>query len=292
MSYIEKWNALSTRIRGLERATQLAVQSSIGELHKDTRKSEYLSGQGDSIIKEVDTFFANFSDIIDRNTSNCYAVFKDELSTTLILSKVNALNTYEKIVRLLAFDSEITFLLSDTQEHIRSRAEIAFAHLQSLIQVDDRSREEWRTAFNEGETRCEARGKVHFLWHGILAFKVDGAGGRTDLVYPDPPNETWQKSAIGLVLTEWKKADANGAARAFDDAEVQLKRYCDGPLAGIELAGYRYAIVVTEKSVTIPIDRNESGITYRHINIVVNPDMPALDARKTVARQRREVRSQ
>jgi hypothetical protein len=82
----------------------------------------------------------------------------------------------------------MTYLLADTQERIRSRAELAFAHLQNLIYVDGNTQSVWHDAFKAGETACERLGKVHLLLHGILGFKVDGqTGGRTDLMFQEPP---------------------------------------------------------------------------------------------------------
>jgi hypothetical protein len=46
-------------------------------------------------------------------------------------------------------------------------------------------------------------------------------------------------------------------------------------LAGSELVGYRYAVVVSEKHVHIPEDIREKDVLYRHINIAVNPSTPS-----------------
>ena len=175
----------------------------------------------------------------------------------------------------------MTFLLSDTQQSIRTRSERAFRHLSVLIAVDDEVREKWHTAFKRvrGEERCEQLGAAHLLWHGIYAFKVHaGKAGRTDLVFPEPHGDP-ETYADALVLTEWKKATKSDASKQFAQAVRQAKNYAHGPLAGNELHSYRYAVVVTEQEVELPPDDTHNGITYRHINIAIDPHTPSRAAR-------------
>lgn len=84
-----------------------------------------------------------------------------------------------------------------------------------------------------------------------------------------------------MVLTEWKKAREGGADAKFREAVEQAKNYADGPLAGNELHAYRYAVVVTEKQAVPLPNKIHDGVTYRHINIAVNPDAPSHTARAT-----------
>jgi hypothetical protein len=89
----------------------------------------------------------------------------------------------------------------------------------------------------------------------------------------------------GMVLTEWKTAeDAKSAVAAFGEARAQADLYSQGALAGIELTTHRYLIVLTPKELppgSIPADdRTASGIIYRHVNIVVEPTVPSIVARK------------
>ena len=134
---------------------------------------------------------------------------------------------------------------------IRSRSEFAFAHLQRSIVVDEAFRKKWQDAFAAGETVCEGLGAVHLLSHGIWAFKVNAAGERTDLVYAEPLADfaTRHRYADGLVLTEWKKAaTAKEAARKFEEAWDQARRYAQGVLAGNELTSHRYAVVSVRRA--------------------------------------------
>lgn len=88
------------------------------------------------------------------------------------------------------------------------------------------------------------------------------------------------------MLTEWKVAtDDAEAAVKFRQARSQADLYRDGVLAGVELRGYRYLIVVSLKELSssaIPADDTVSGVTYRHVNIVVDPDSPSRVARRAV----------
>lgn len=181
------------------------------------------------------------------------------------------------LVQLAAFETEMSFLLSDIQESIRARSERAFAHLQRSIVVDLDVRTKWQKAFADGEVACEKLGAVHLLQHGIWAFKIDAVvGARTDLVYQEPaPDLTAvERYADGLVLTEWKKASVDGESdKRFEEARSQASRYAEGPLATTELRAYRYAIVVSRRRVEVPADVREGSVVYRHINIAVEPQV-------------------
>ena len=129
-----------------------------------------------------------------------------------------------------------------------------------------------------GEVACEKLGAVQLLLHGIWAFKVDARKARTDLVFEEAPSDlaVIQRSADGLVLTEWKKAaDDTLAPKLFEEARRQAASYAQGLLAATELTAYRYAIVVSRQQVTSPEDVREQGVVYRHINIAVAPLVPS-----------------
>ena len=88
------------------------------------------------------------------------------------------------------------------------------------------------------------------------------------------------RAAEGLVLTEWKVASSSEVGRKLKEARDQAARYAEGALAGIELTSYRYAVVVTERRESPPPDSTEGGMTYRHINIAVDPEIPSKAARR------------
>ena len=135
-----------------------------------------------------------------------------------------------------------------------------------------------RKSSEEGEVACEKLGAVHLLLHGIWAFKVDAAGARTDLVFQEPAGDLTneQRYVDGFVLTEWKRASSEENARQrFEEARLQAGRYAQGALAGSELTGYRYAVVVSRQRVEIPSDLREGEVVYQHINIAVDPQLPS-----------------
>jgi hypothetical protein len=174
-------------------------------------------------------------------------------------------------------------LLTDHQEHVRARSERAFLHLQRSLAVVADLRAKWLAAFKAGETHCEALGSVHLLSHGIFAFKVDAKGARTDLVFNEPLDSLLNPRAIeGLVLTEWKVADEKTATERFTTARTQAELYKQGPLAGIELRRYRYLVAVSVKdlpSTLIPSDFIVGDVTYRHINLAIEPAPPSKRAK-------------
>lgn len=172
-------------------------------------------------------------------------------------------------------------MLSDTQQHIRTRSERTFNHLQRLLVVDEEVRNKWKAAYEKGEIECEKLGAVHLLLHGIWAFKVDAEGERTDLVYQEPTGDLKEelRYADGIVLTEWKKAkpelSENNLSILYQQARDQAKRYASGALGGCELTAYRFLVVVSEKQVNVPDVKTVNGIVYHHVNIAIDPSSPS-----------------
>ncbi|MEI6219608.1 MAG: hypothetical protein WCP86_11965 [bacterium] len=282
MTYLDQWKALSSRIHGLTKAGHLhaqylAVQSS------DTY------GRGKRLLeqsKRVLTALQSFQDTFRQKLSSSALTAIDDFvasSGTLIEDTTGTSNSLQErgwaaLVLLAAFETEMSFLLSDAQESIRSRAERAFSHLQRSIVVDEDLRAKWKKAYEEGEVACEKLGAVHLLLHGIWAFKINATGARTDLVFQEPAGDliATQRYADGLVLTEWKKAVENSQpSRLFEEARIQANRYAQGPLGATELTEYRYAVVVSSIGIETPDDLMEGGILYRHINIAVAPRTPS-----------------
>lgn len=189
---------------------------------------------------------------------------------------------HEALVRLRAFEAELSFVFSDTQQRMRSVTERGFQHLRRSIAVDEDVRGKWRKAFNDGERKCEALGAAHLLAHGIYAFKIDANRARTDLVFPDAGIGDADRYADALVLTEWKLArEPNVANVLFEQARKQAALYADGPLATVELRAYRYLVMITSEPLQpTPPNIEEGGVIYRHINIPVAPLVPSVQARR------------
>ncbi len=249
-SYIDQWKALSARISGLVKAADHRAKAPVDDVYGIAK---LLRTSGEKVHSSIQAFSKEptlpieAAKIASKFVSDTSTFIKDsDGNADLILGRV-----WRFLTELLMFESEMSFMLADTQQVIRVRSERAFVHLQRLIVVDADFRKKWQAAYTSGEISCEKMGAVHLLQHGIWAFKVDAAGARTDLIFEDhPAGIDEQRYADGIVLTEWKKAASQSEAdKQFAQARSQMKNYSAGVLGSIELTSYRYAIVVTEKQV-------------------------------------------
>ncbi|MFQ5953892.1 MAG: hypothetical protein ACE5JZ_02380 [Kiloniellales bacterium] len=282
MTYSDQWKALSSRICGLMRAGQLHADYLLIQSSDAYGRGKRLREQAEDVLAVIESFRDSFQHSlppaalasIDKFVTNTGGLIRDTSGGT----QANQERVWAALVLLGAFETEMSFILSDVQEAIRARSERAFSHLQRLIVADSAFREKWQTAFEEGDVACEKLGAVQLLQHGIWAFKVDAAGARTDLVFQEPAGKLIeeQRYVDGFVLTEWKKATTEShAEQQFDQARSQAQRYAQDVLAGSELTAYRYAVAVSRQRVSVPDDVYEGGVVYRHINIAVDPRTPS-----------------
>jgi hypothetical protein len=284
VSYAEQWRALANRIRSLRSAAELYAQFLIGSQTDSYGAGKELGTHCQSILGALKGFYQLFHTTLPPDAKDCLQRFLDGHPAKVIADADAAREAKAGIVFLAALESEMSFLLAGRQELIRARSERAFLHLQRLLIVDGDVRAKWKAAFEGvGEISCEQLGGVHLLWHGIWAFKINADGARTDLVFPEPIEESFEQRGIeGLVLTEWKLADATNARARFEEARKQATLYTQGPLVGTELSGYRYAVVVSLKDLStadVPDDLDVGGVIYRHINIAIEPRRPSKQAR-------------
>lgn len=280
MAVFGEWVLLSARIHGLVKAAVLG--SELFANHGDS--VGMMKHLGESAAKILDDL-AVFGRALSATDGNVRETIQAEekrlrplLSNSSSTQEMRQIHVRTALVGLAALEAEVSYLLSDHQASIRSRVERAFQHLQRSIVVDHDIRDRWRKAFQAGEVECEKIGAVHLLSHGIWAFKVNASGGRTDLVYQEPLQDTRAAAgaAEGLVLTEWKKlGNGNKPDRLFASARSQAKDYAAGVLGGTELTRVRYAILVSEESITVPDDVTEGAATYRHLNVAVAPGPPS-----------------
>jgi hypothetical protein len=170
------------------------------------------------------------------------------------------------------------------QEVAKRITERAFIHLNRLIVADEDFQNRWIKAFNNDEPACEKLGAANLLLHGIWAFKAQGKAEQTDLILGEPLRNILtqvESTAEALVLTEWKRVSRPGDLNLnAEQAFIQASIYGDSLLGGIELAGYRYLVLVSEDRLEIPSDRIEREVVYRHINIAVKPSVPSKVSRK------------
>lgn len=282
MTYADEWKALSSRIRGLMTAGELHARF-LGIRSSDSYgRARRLREHCERLLSALDTYHNTYSDSLPPTASAGIKAFIDSHGGLIRDSSGTADSLDERVwaalVLLGGFETEISFILSDTQEIIRARSERAFAHLQRSIVADAEFREKWNMAFKDGEVACEKLGGVHLLSHGIFAFKVNAEGERTDLVFQDIAGNLAdeQRYVDGIVLTEWKVAGSDTeAVKQFADAKTQADRYAKGALGGSELTAYRYLVLVSGPQVDVPADIVDGSVTYRHVNIAVQPRTPS-----------------
>lgn len=281
MSFVSEWKVISTRINGLKDAVQYFIQYNQPD-GKDTL-GKVLLPQVLDIYKLIDQFQDTYKTILPPTAQKCIdnylAQDKDIINESA--TPYNGISRLKHLfTSLLSFQSELSFHFSDTQFVIHRITERAFVHLQRLIIVDETIRNNWVNGFKL-ETRCEMLGAVHFLSHGIWAFKAHAIYGRTDLVLGEPFNlNQVEETSEGLVLTEWKLVkNVNDIQKEASAAHSQAKSYSEGVLAGIELRNYRYLVLVSEKQITLPKDIVEGEVIYKYKNIAISPDVPSRAAK-------------
>jgi hypothetical protein len=284
MAYTEHWQALATRIRGLRSAGELYALFQSYHQEDSYGVGKELAEQCRSTVAALQQFGQNFIHSLPPQAKTTLDSFVRSRAAQAIQFDPDQRAARAALVALTALEAEITFILSGRQEQIRARSERAFILLQRTLAVDEDVRTKWQRALGSGgETACERLGSIHLLSQGIYAFKVNSEGARTDLVFQEPPDEAFlSRSVDGLVLTEWKKAATpQDAAAKLAQARDQAERYRQGPLAGLELTGYRYLVVVSEHELPgVSGDGpNNGGVVYRHINIAVDPAVPSKAAR-------------
>jgi hypothetical protein len=287
----DSWQPLSARIRGLIDAGQFGAHL-LGS-QDGSRVVKAFAEHARAILSDLEAFANSLENISTQKSTEAYArqaIDRVKQEAYPLLNggdhtlELRRINVRTALVLLAALEGEVTYLLQDSQEGIRSLTERAFEHLNRTIVVDSSFCERWEAAYQRNEPACEALGGVHLLSHGIWAFKAQGPKGETDLVYQEPPTDIARikRSSDGLVLTEWKRLKCgDDPSELFDSARKQAELYVGGVLGGMELRKYRYAVLVTQNAVTIPADHEIGEVIYRHINIVINPTVPSKQAKKT-----------
>lgn len=286
MTYVEQWRPLSARIRAFVDAAHLYANFQQSSTSDSYGGAKYLGDQSQRILASVVDFAAANKGTLPPEALQALEQFIAGHPGNVIRGQESSREIRAGAIFLAGLESEIAFLLSDRQEILRARSERAFLHLQRSLAVDMDLRARWLAAYNAtaGEVRCEGLGSVHFLGHGIYAFKVDARGARTDLVFNEPADPLIDPRGLeGLVLTEWKVVDEKNAPAQFVEARKQADLYAQGPLLTSELRGYRYLVAVSLKDLPqalIPDDLTIGSTIYRHINISIEPDAPSKRAKK------------
>jgi hypothetical protein len=281
MTMLDEWKALQAQIDGFASNAQMIISAHVGDANTSPA-SGWLEKRADDIQVKLQGFLNSYANELPLA---CRSVLEDHLRKP-VSKLASPYNPGPRAVTVatpfMALSAEVTYLLADTQQIIRRHSERAFSHLRRSIEASPLVRSEWQSAFSKGETASEQLGATHLLLHGIFAFKVNAAGARTDLVFAEPVNPSEVAAvADGLVLTEWKlvknPSETESVARQARD---QADLYTGSALAGVELRSYRYVVLISSQRLRVPDDLQANGVTYRHINISVEPETPSVIARQ------------
>lgn len=280
MSWRVEWNALANRITGLLEAGRFYLETKrirSDDPHQVAKKQ--LLPQAKLIFEQLKSLNSTQGSLLPSGAAQCLSDFVGQYEAAFNKVDRDEHGAVQfQVTTLVSFRAEFEFHLSDFSAFARKLSERAFLHIQRCIVVDREERAKWITAFEEGEPACEKLGATRLLQHGIWAFKFHAIGERTDLVFGEPLRDLSkiEKSADALVLTEWKKASSDSEVRkSFADAKDQVCRYARGALAGLELAQYRYLVMVSKKVSVMLDDIRENEIIYRYVNIAVDPAPPS-----------------
>src|SRR5262245_52833968 len=177
MSYTEPWRFLSARIQGLLRAGELHARFQSVRNSDGYGRGARLRQQMERIVAELKSFRETYQASLPPTAGAAIDEFVAGTEGLIMDTGGQPDGRQERVwaalVMLAAFDTEMSFLLADVQEMIRTRAGRAFEHLQRSIVADVDIRKKWQGAFEKGEPACEALGAVQLLTHGIWAFKVN-----------------------------------------------------------------------------------------------------------------------
>jgi len=287
--WLQRWRAISISIEALGQGVGAFLSSS--DIHNgDGGVAENaLLPEIQDIIKDLQAFHTDFKDSLPGDAARILSrwLHRAQLNRNTPGGFAGAFQRHTLASGMAALGiirASMERHLADTETMGRSVAERAFLHLQRSIVADPEIQRRWSDALAKDEPACEKLGDVHLLSHGIWAFKIVGAGERTDLVFGEPLNlgDVQRSAPSAVVLTEWKVARSpEDAIRKLAAAKVQAQRYCGGILADFELKRTRFLVVVTSKHVDLR-DDVEGNITYRAVNIATAPNSPSVDAKKTV----------
>jgi hypothetical protein len=286
MSFGDEWRAIAARISGLRVAGELSARfQAINSSDDSYGSGAELGAQCKEIVSKLREFEERYRALMPKSAAEALARFLQLRVVKGLVAETDGNRAVRSgLPALVGFESELTFHLSGQQERIKAHAERAFQHLQQIIVADEDARSKWQAAFGKSEPAVERLGGTHLLWHGVYAFKVVAEKAETDLVFNEPVDlDAAARASEGLVLTEWKVGDEQNAGAKYDEAQAQCNLYSEGALGGLELRGYRYLVLVTKARLKAKFAAKEvvDGVTYRRINIAVNPDSPSVDARRS-----------
>jgi hypothetical protein len=279
LSIRSDWEAISARIDALVMANHVYLAAFIRKSDDPYAGHNELIEEAIAIFEELKAFQSRYHSTLPHKASESLNRLLERRKNHFTPGHVSSFEGLKVLVPALAATrSAVDYHLRDFSVVARRITERAFIHLQRLIVADSDARQKWQKAFQAGETQCEKLGATHLLSHGIWAFKSNAEGERTDLVMGEPLGDIERVEAVAdaLVLTEWKVLKKGGdLEEVLQKARRQASLHATGSLAGIELANYRYNILVSKGRVELPPDHKEEGVIYRHVAIATEPETPS-----------------
>jgi hypothetical protein len=186
MGWQAEWKALSGRITSLLDAGHFYAEMLKVYSSDSLNGAKALIDSAFAIFQEIKEFTNRTEGSLPSAASIRLLRFIKDYHSHFRGSQTNAGEKFERVLfcltALRSLQSDVDYLLADTEVLARSLVERAFLHLQRGIIADRAIHETWQKAYEEGETECERLGMVHLLLHGIWAFKSVAPGERTDVV--------------------------------------------------------------------------------------------------------------
>ena len=151
MTYLDQWAALASRIKGLTEAGRLHADFLAVTRNDSFGRGKYLRNQCASAFEAIRDFRDRFGPVIPQRAASSIDNFLKANQSLFSINDGNPDWGAEKVSAVLvflpAFETAISYIISDVQQSIRARSERAFAHLQRSIVADPESRDKWQRAF-------------------------------------------------------------------------------------------------------------------------------------------------
>ena len=292
MSAQTEWQTLSASISGVWKTAEI-LYAAYGCRAEETAIARSLVPLCKRTWGEMEAFYNRAKSQLDDRVRTRMDEFLRETKGVFEQKIYNSCNfavSTEMVGYLVGLQTQIDYLMTDRQSHLRNLLERTLVHLQSRLVADDGFRETWQKAFREGEVKCEQLGECQMLLHGIWPIKAYSKKERTDLLIPSRQGVREVVGHFeGAILTEWKKIEKSDQKLITDkcaEARQQAHLYESGSLSGMELHTDKYIIIVSSKRVSdlLPEDEVREGVAWNYRNIAVDPETPSKAAPTLVRR--------
>lgn len=148
LNYLAEWRPISARIHGLEKAATLHAGFLAGNSASPYGADKDLQRHCEQIRESVERFLGDFRGLLPKPCNDAIDRFLFDTGSQIVKNSAGDAKLVRSIVvKLVAFESEMTYCLDSPRERIRSASEMAFMHLQRLIVADEEYQNKWQKAF-------------------------------------------------------------------------------------------------------------------------------------------------